>query len=62
MAAWINNYNRDRRHSSIGMISPIAYERSLDPERQHDPPPVTQRGTVLARVKATALRVASGQP
>jgi putative transposase len=32
VAAWINDYNRDRRHSSIGMISPIAYERSLDPE------------------------------
>jgi transposase InsO family protein len=32
VAAWIDDYNRDRRHSSIGMISPIAYERSLDPE------------------------------
>jgi putative transposase len=32
VAAWIDDYNRDRRHSSIGMICPIAYERSLDPE------------------------------
>ena len=62
VAAWIDDYNRDHRHSSIGMISPIAYERSLDPEPQHDPPQVTQRGAVLARIKATALRVASGQP
>jgi hypothetical protein len=32
VAAWIGDYNRDHRHSSIGMIFPIAYERSLDPE------------------------------
>lgn len=27
--AWIDDYNHDRRHSSIGMISPIAYEQAL---------------------------------
>ncbi len=27
--AWIEEYNHDRRHSSIGMISPIAYEHQL---------------------------------
>ena len=27
--AWIAEYNHDRRHSSIGMISPIAYEQAL---------------------------------
>jgi putative transposase len=27
--AWIDEYNHDRRHSSIGMISPIAYEHAL---------------------------------
>ena len=32
VAAWIDDYNRDRRHSSIGMISPIDYETSLDPQ------------------------------
>jgi putative transposase len=32
VATWINDYNQDRRHSSIGMISPTADERSLDPE------------------------------
>ena len=26
VAAWIDDYNRHRRHSSIGMISPVAYE------------------------------------
>jgi transposase InsO family protein len=27
IAEWIAEYNNDRRHSSIGMISPVAYER-----------------------------------
>ena len=26
--AWIEHYNRQRRHSSIGMISPVDYERA----------------------------------
>jgi transposase InsO family protein len=25
-AAWIDDYNRDRRHSSLGMVSPIVFE------------------------------------
>lgn len=29
VAAWIEEYNHDRRHSALGMRSPIAYERSL---------------------------------
>jgi putative transposase len=29
IAAFIDEYNRDRRHSSIGMISPIDYEHAL---------------------------------
>jgi transposase InsO family protein len=33
-AAWIEDYNHDRRHSSIGMQSPVAYELAL--RRQHD--------------------------
>ena len=28
VAAWIEEYNHDRRHSALGMLSPIAYERS----------------------------------
>jgi len=29
LAVWIEEYNHDRRHSSIGMISPIAHEHAL---------------------------------
>jgi putative transposase len=34
VAAWIDEYNRTRRHSSLGMISPIAYElaHQTDPD------------------------------
>lgn len=28
VAAWIDDYNRNRRHSAIGMISPMAYEQA----------------------------------
>jgi putative transposase len=28
-AAWIEDYNTTRRHSSLGMLSPLAYERAL---------------------------------
>src|SRR5207342_3135606 len=28
VAAWIEDYNHERRHSALGMLSPIAYERS----------------------------------
>jgi putative transposase len=29
VAAWIEDYNTTRRHSALGMLSPIAYERAL---------------------------------
>jgi putative transposase len=29
VAAWIEDYNHHRRHSALGMVSPVAYERSL---------------------------------
>jgi putative transposase len=29
VAAWIEEYNTTRRHSSLGMRSPLAYERAL---------------------------------
>jgi len=29
VAAWIEDYNDHRRHSSLGRVSPVAYERSL---------------------------------
>jgi len=31
VAAWIEEYNHERRHSALGMLSPIAYERSRAP-------------------------------
>jgi putative transposase len=30
--AWIEEYNHDRRHSSVGMVSPVAYELALQAE------------------------------
>jgi transposase InsO family protein len=36
VAAWIEEYNHDRRHSALGMISPIVYERRLS--TRNDPP------------------------
>jgi putative transposase len=29
VAAWIEDYNTARRHSALGMLSPVAYERAL---------------------------------
>jgi putative transposase len=29
VAAWIEDYNHHRRHSALGMVSPVDYERSL---------------------------------
>jgi putative transposase len=36
VATWIEEYNHDRRHSSLAMMSPIAYELQL--AQQHDDP------------------------
>jgi putative transposase len=36
VAAWIEDYNHDRRHSALGMSSPVAYERTL--RTRTDPP------------------------
>jgi transposase InsO family protein len=29
VAAWIEDYDHDRRHSALGMMSPVAYELVL---------------------------------
>jgi putative transposase len=36
VATWIEEYNHDRRHSALGMLSPIAYE--LSRTTPDDPP------------------------
>ena len=36
VAAWIDEYNSDRKHSSCGMRSPIDYEFALRNGEQHD--------------------------
>lgn len=38
VAVWIEDYNHDRRHSSIGMLSPVAYEHALQ-SGELDPAP-----------------------
>jgi putative transposase len=37
VAVWIEEYNHDRRHSSLGMMSPVAYELQLLQHRNHEP-------------------------
>jgi len=34
VAVWIEEYNHDRRHSALGMRSPIQFELALQPPRQ----------------------------
>ena len=29
VTAWIEDYNHERRHSALGMLSPVDYERAL---------------------------------
>jgi putative transposase len=36
LAAWIEEYNHQRRHSALGMASPIDYELTLTGEHMHD--------------------------
>jgi len=49
VAAWIEDYNHERRHSSLGMVSPVDYERSLAGKEAASPPlaltrPLSGRG------------------
>jgi transposase InsO family protein len=36
VAAWIEEYNHDRRHSSLGMRSPVAFEHQLAARTKHE--------------------------
>jgi putative transposase len=38
VAAWVEEYNHDRRHSALGMRSPIAYELALHARDTDDLP------------------------
>ncbi len=38
VAVWIEEYNHDRRHSALGMRSPIDYELALQPDVQDQKP------------------------
>jgi putative transposase len=37
VAAWIEEYNHDRRHSSLGMLSPVAHELQLLQQPSDEP-------------------------
>jgi putative transposase len=37
VAVWIEEYNHDRRHSSFGMLSPVAYELQLAQQSGDEP-------------------------
>src|SRR3954463_6157280 len=61
VAAWIEDYNHDRRHSALGMLCPVAYEQALRTRTAHQPgrPACPSRswsihgGAVLVGFKAT---------
>jgi transposase InsO family protein len=38
VATWIEDYNHNRRHSALNMLSPIAYELALSQNTPDDPP------------------------
>ena len=69
VAAWIEEYNHDRRHSALDMLSPIATSAATTPpttrrSRRHEPDtvcgyPAWHRPR---RGQGHALRVACGQP
>ncbi|WP_329474872.1 integrase core domain-containing protein [Kribbella sp. NBC_01484] len=71
VAAWIEEYNHDRRHSALGMRSPIDYELTLparDPQQapEHAARTTRSRPPSLTSSSSTSrpgpYGVASGQP
>jgi Integrase core domain len=43
VAAWIEDYNRQRRHSSLRMMSPVDYEQALQAGRRPEMSPLPHR-------------------
>ena len=43
VAAWIEDYNYHRRHSSLGRVSPVDYERALAGKTPHEGGPAATR-------------------
>jgi hypothetical protein len=43
VSAWIEDYNHNRRHSALGMMSPVGYERALQAGRQPEMSPLLRR-------------------
>lgn len=50
VATFIDEYNHDRRHSALGMLSPVAYEQQMSVV------PPAEDGVVLTGIKAEPLR------
>jgi putative transposase len=48
VAAWIDEYNTERRHSTNGMLSPAAYERAHAAQREPQRPPAPPDRRVVA--------------
>lgn len=53
---WISRYNNDRRHSAIGMLSPVRYEQSLTGAANAARSPAHCSGGTSLSVQATGLR------
>jgi putative transposase len=57
VAAWVDEYNRDRRHTALGMASPLAFEPAVPDAASLPPSSPPSRPSPPG-----GLRVACGQP
>lgn len=63
VAAWIEEYNHDRRRSSLGMLSPVAYElRLAQRERQQDPARASAGPSGMSTSSSAHPMLASSSP